>query len=134
MKNLTVGQKILSAIIGLFALLGVYTAAPLGNVADNAVMSATTTSSSWAGIKNQIKSTSGILGSVIIASTTPTSSIGSVMLLKNATSTTDISSTTIAVVGYTTSPQNFPYNMSFSRGLIVEAGTGFNGVYTITTK
>ncbi len=127
-------KKILSIIVGLFALFGVYTATPLGNVNYNEAMMSTTTSSAWAGIKNQIKSSSGIIGSVLISSTTPASSIGAVLILKNATSTTDVSSTTIGIVGYTTTPLNLPVNVSFTRGLIVEAGAGFNGVYTITYK
>ncbi len=134
MKNYSLGQKILGAIIGLFALFGIYQSTPLGNVSETQSMSATTTLSSWSGTYRQLKTSAGILGSVLLASTTPTQAATAIMTFKDATSTTDISSSTIAVVGSNTATGNFPYNIAFSRGLIVEVGVGHAGGYTITSK
>lgn len=125
----TLGQKILGVIVSLFALFGVYQTTNLG--AANDTYTATTTSSAWAGLHIPLKYNSpAVLGSLCVASSTPATPLTQTLTLWNATSTTDSASTTVAVIqtGFTGC---FGYGLSFPRGLIISAGTAFNGFYTI---
>lgn len=129
MKNLTLGQKILSAVLGIFAMFGVYQTANLGGASDT--YTATTTSSAWAGLHIPVKYNSpAVLGSICVASTTGALPLTQTLTLWNATSTTDSASTTIAVIqtGYTGC---FGNDLNFPQGLIISAGAGFAGSYTI---
>lgn len=75
----------------------------------------------------QIKTGQTILGSVVIASSSATS-----LKLKNAASTTDIASTTIATIVAAADEGTFIFDLSASRGLIIESSSGFNGNFVIT--
>jgi hypothetical protein len=104
----------------------------LGGYGDS--YTATSTSSSWAGLHIPVKYNSAtMLGSICVGSTTPATPLTQTLTLWNATSTTDSASTTVAVLqtGYSGC---FGNDLSFPRGLIISAGAGFNGRYTIGYK
>lgn len=88
-----------------------------------------TTTSAIAEGHIQIKSGYGMLGSIVVASSSATT-----FKVWNATSTTDVASTSIT--NFVASPANgtYTYDVNLSRGIIVELPTGFNGAYTITYK
>lgn len=69
------------------------------------------------------------LGSVIVASSSATT-----FRVWNATSTTDIASTSL--VHFVASPANgtYTFDVVAPRGLIVDMPTGFNGAYTVTFR
>lgn len=76
----------------------------------------------------QLKTGQSVLGSIIIASSSAIS-----FKVKNATSTTDIASTTIAIFPAAADEGTYgPYNLSADRGLIIESSSGFNGDIAIT--
>jgi len=73
-----------------------------------------------------------ILDSVVITSSTPYS-----LIIKNATSTTDISSTTVAVINNNSSDAvagTYPLGIVMDRGLILQFENGFYGSYVISWK
>uniref|UniRef100_A0A6H1ZSI8 Uncharacterized protein n=1 Tax=viral metagenome TaxID=1070528 RepID=A0A6H1ZSI8_9ZZZZ len=73
-----------------------------------------------------------ILDSVVITSSTPYS-----LIIKNATSTTDISSTTVAVINNNSSDAvagTYPLGIVLDRGLILQFESGFYGSYVISWK
>ncbi len=76
-----------------------------------------------------LKTSTGALGSVIVASSSATT-----FKVWNATSTTDVASTT--PVQFVASPDNGTYifDAVFDRGIIVETISGFDGSYTITWR
>ena len=75
---------------------------------------------------------STVLGSIVIASTSP-STTGQVKIW-NATSTTDVSSSTVVYMASNTAAGTYTYDMSLSRGMIIELPAGFNGSYNITSR
>lgn len=81
------------------------------------------------GTWNQLKYGQGDLGSVVVASTSAT-----VLRIWNATSSTDVAST--SPVHFVASPANgtYQFDATFDRGIIVERVAGFNGAYTITWR
>lgn len=75
------------------------------------------------------------LGSVIISSTTPATPVTGTLRIMNASSTTDVSSTTLASFPILpTQGGQYVFDSVAPRGCIVEGGTGFNGTYTITYR
>ncbi len=76
-----------------------------------------------------IQSGESVLGSVVVSSTT-----NATFKIWNATSTTDIASTT--ALTFSASPANgtYTYDVSLTRGLILEFPSGFLGSYTITFR
>ncbi len=128
MKN-----KIIGFLIALIALLGGgYGVQKLGGSSEGGADTATTTLASWGGTYRVLKTNSSVLRNVVLASTTPTLAATATMTFKNATSTTDVSSTTIATVGYNTGTGTYTFNAAAPRGLIVEVGVGVSGGYTFT--
>jgi len=103
----------------------------LGSVQDGQGYFSTTTVSLAAGTKAQLKTTGGMLGSLIIASTT--AGLNN-FILKDATSTTDISSTTLAVFGATPTVGTYTFDVVFTRGLVIEATGAISGSITTTYK
>ena len=77
----------------------------------------------------QLKTGQTILGSVTIASSSVVS-----FKLKNATSSTDISSTTITVFPAAADEATYNFDTAISRGLIIESSSGFNGDIVIMYK
>lgn len=100
----------------------------LGSIETGEEYNATTTAAMATGF-SVLKTSSGQLGSVIVAS-----SSAATFTIWNATSTTDIAST--SPVRFVASPANgtYTFDASFTRGIIVEVPTGSNGSYTVTWK
>lgn len=115
-------------------LIGVYfsnqtPSTSLGSIVAGQAYSATSTNSTYANSIRQIKSQSGTLGSIIVTGTSAT-----VVELRNATSTTDISSTTIATFAASPATGTYTFDSSFSRGLAVVFTGSFVGQYVITYR
>jgi len=70
----------------------------------------------------QLKTGYFILSSITIASSSATA-----FKVKNATSSTDIASTTIASFPAAADEMTYDFGLSASRGLIIESTSGFNG-------
>ena len=77
----------------------------------------------------QSSTTLQTLGSVIVASSSAAS-----MTIWNATSTTDVSSTTIAVFKASVGEGTYTFDVALTRGLIIALPAGSNGAYTITYR
>lgn len=69
------------------------------------------------------------LGSIIVAS-----SSGTTFKIWNATSTTDVASTTVTAFKASVGEGTYVFDSTLSRGLIVENPSGFNGDYVITFR
>lgn len=117
-------------IIAVFILLlgGVYISnkqngQTLGSVTDGQVFTATTTynnvGTATFGATKQLKSNAGVLGQVVI-----TTAAAGTIRLQDATSTTDIASTSIATFPASAAAGTYIFNAAFGRGLIVETITG----------
>lgn len=134
-------NKILSTfiVIGLLVVgFGVYSPKPtvnsLGSVVQSGEYQATTTYSKL-GVPlfgtNQtiISNNSGVLGSVVI-----TGAVAGPMRFMNATSTTDVSSTTIAVFPNSTAAGTYTFDLIVTRGLILETTANLLPTTTITWR
>lgn len=125
-------QKIITILLAIVAILGGvnYAVSPkLGSISDGGAYNSTTTPTIGANVR-MIKTGQGILGSVVIGVTSATT-----FELRNATSTTDIASTTI--VSIAASPaigSTMTVDASFDRGLGIVFPDSFTGRYTITYK
>lgn len=131
-SNLTIGQKIAGVIVGVLAFFGLYQGANVanfGSVSDGNAYTATTTDSVYANKKVVIKSGNGVLGSVIITGTSAT-----VVELRNATSSTDVASTTIVTFAASAGTNTYTFDSSFNRGLVANFIGSFAGQYTITFR
>lgn len=100
----------------------------LGSVQDGSEYTyGTTTAAGLKNFKSTTNTSSCVLGSVVIASSSATS-----FTVKNATSTTDVGSTTIATFEANAAEGTYTFDAACSRGVSVDAPAGFNG-YVITT-
>ncbi len=134
-------NKILSTfiVIGLLVVVfGVYSPKPTGNSLGSVVQSGeyqATTTYSKLGVPlfgtNQtiISNNSGVLGSVVI-----TGAVAGPMRFMNATSTTDVSSTTIAVFPNSTAAGTYTFDLIVTRGLILETTASLLPTTTITWR
>jgi len=91
--------------------------------------SATTTDSTYANSRRMIKTSSGVLHTVVVGLTSATA-----VELRDATSTTDIASTTLVKFGASPATGTYLLDVAFSRGLSVVTTGSFTGNYTITSK
>jgi hypothetical protein len=105
----------------------------LGSVMQGGEYNATTTISTSAGTHWVARSvTSGsscTLGSIIVASSSATT-----FTIWNATSTTDVSSTTITTLKASVGEGTYTYDIVCSRGLVIETPASFDGSYTVTYR
>lgn len=134
-------NKIFNTIIvlGLVVIgLGVYsdTSEPkkIGSVAQSGEYQATTTYSklgvpTFGSAQTIIANKNGALGSVII-----TGAVAGSIRLMDATSTTDVSSSTIVVFPSSTAAGTYVFDSFVTRGLIVETTTGLVPTSTITFR
>lgn len=108
----------------------------VGSVTVGGEYQGTTTSvAGFAGLQvSLVSNKAGTLGSVVVSSTTPATPTTGTLRIMNATSTTDISSTTIASFPIQPTQGTYTFDIFAPRGIIVEAGAGFNGTYTITSR
>lgn len=128
---------VVAVVLLLAAILGYVSFIPQvasGSVITGQAYNSTTSISTSAGSFWQARSTSNVggceLGSVVIASTTATAGI----TLKNATSTTDVSSTTIVAFPANAAAGTYTFDIACPRGLIVETPTGFSGQFVVTYR
>lgn len=123
-------------VVLIFAYIVGKRVSPLGSIAIGEAFNATTTTSVDAGVKSQVLSTTNrsscMVGSVIVASTT-TSTIGN-FIIKDATSTTDVASTTFASFDAGVAAGTYTFDSACKRGIILEVPSSFDGAYTITWK
>lgn len=78
---------------------------------------------------NKIRGSLTTLGSIIVASSSATT-----FKIWNATSTTDIASTSIGTLKASIAEGTYTFDVELPRGLVVETPAGFNGNYTITWR
>lgn len=100
----------------------------LGSVVDGSEYTyGTTTAAGLRSFKSTTNSPVCTLGSIVISSSSATA-----FTIKNATSTTDVGSTTIATFEANAAEGTYTFDVACSRGVAVDAPSGFNG-YVITT-
>ena len=105
----------------------------VGSIGTSEGYYSTTTTTSFASTQKVLTTANAIFGSVVVASTTgviPTATL----LIKNATSTSDVSSTTLASFSGQPVAGTYTFDMVAPRGIIIETGAGFNGSYVLTWK
>ena len=104
-----------------------------GSVVGGNEYNSTTTRATSAGTHWLAKSTSNTsycaIGSLIVASSSATT-----LVLWDATSTTDVSSTTIATFKAAIGEGTYTFDTTCKRGLIIETPAGFNGEYIVTWR
>lgn len=129
-------KKALPYIILAVAVLGVLafatskdTTAPLKGVAVGGEYALTQVTSADIGTSS-IKSISGTLGSIVIASTTETGSISFYATSSSATSSANLVFTLPAGV----SIGQYDFDVGFGGGILAEVGAGFNGNYMVTFR
>lgn len=135
MKNLIVVTVIVA--IGLCVFFG------FRNVGDNSTFgsidnydayNATTTSFNWSGFAQgvQLKTSSGVLGSIVLGNAT---AVGTITLY-DATTTVNgavYGTTTLAVINTGATPNTYTYDVAFSRGLLAVSSATL-ATSTITWK
>jgi hypothetical protein len=89
----------------------------------------TTTDSTYANSIRMIKTSSGLLHTIAVGGTSAT-----VVELRDATSTTDIASTTLHRFAASPSTGTYLLDIKFSRGLGIVTVGSFTGNYTISYK
>lgn len=123
-------EKIIAVLAAIIiALGGGYTATNLGSVQDGHAYNSTTTPT-ISGALLMVKEGQGTLGSVVIGVTSATT-----FELRDATSTTDVASTTLLQVA--ASPaigSTMTLDTAFTRGLSIVFPASFTGRYTITYR
>lgn len=130
MKQFNLKNIVIGLLVGLLGLLGVTVGGQkLGGVPQGQAYQATTTDSVYANKKVPVKLGSGVLGSVVITGTSAT-----VVELRNATSSTDVASTTIVTFAASAGTNTYTFDSSFDRGLVANFIGSFAGQYTITYR
>jgi len=126
-----INKILIALVIALTLYIGATTINnnPLGSVAISGEYHATTTVATSAGTHWLARTGSCTLGSVVVASSSATT-----LTLMNATSTTDIASTTITTLKAGISEGTYTYDTICTRGLVVETPADFNGSYTVTFR
>lgn len=121
---------VIVSLLGVFVLTGYPTMGStiMGNDYQATTSISTSANTHW---QAKVAANGGCsLGSVVVAS----SSSGTRFKLWNATSTTDTASTTIADFDEAIAVGTYTYDITCTRGLVVETPTGFSGVYTVTFR
>ena len=89
-----------------------------------------TTTVGMASVQNVISANRVVsLGSIIVASSSATT-----FKVWNATSTTDVASTSVFAMKAAIGEGTYTFDTELTRGLIIEKPTGFNGEYVITYR
>lgn len=139
MRNIIESNRVLLLAVALVLLVvaaiylpSVYTPRAQGSVAEGQEYTATTTGNGQAGLhllaKTTFNGSSCGMGSVIVASSSATT-----FTVWNATSTTDVASTTITKLKAGIVEGTYTFDVS-CRGVVIEAPAGFNGFYTTTYR
>jgi anti-sigma28 factor (negative regulator of flagellin synthesis) len=130
-------KQALPFVLSLALLAGIVLAAPLftetamGSISQDQEYNATTTTAAETRVLKTTYQTSGTcgFGSIVVASSSATS-----YTIKNATSTTDIASSTIVTLKAGIAEGTYTFDATCSRGLIIEAPAGFSGFYVATWR
>lgn len=103
----------------------------VGSIQDGQAYTSTTTSSGWGATTNRmLKVGNGTLGSVVITAATA----GGAFELRDATSTIDVSSTTIATFANGAIGGTYTFDVAFTRGLSIITASGLTASTTITWR
>jgi len=120
----------LFGIIGLLIFLSPeHQEQPIGGVNIANEYHATTTRDMTADAEQLIQTGGSVLGSVIVASSSATN-----MSIWNATSTTDIASTTLTTFDADLSNGTYTFDTIMTRGIIIDLPASFDGDYVITYR
>jgi hypothetical protein len=127
LKYLTLACLFSLVVVSIYSNLKAEPA--IGSVIQGSEYQATTTVYMQAGTQRRILANAGTVGSIVVASSSATT-----FKVWDATSTTDIASTT--VVHFVASPTmgTYTFDVALTRGLVIELPTGFNGSYTVTYR
>lgn len=124
-----IAVAILLAVIGVFSIIWQRPGQVSGSVMPAGEYLATTTVG-MASVHNIVSANRVIsLGSIVVASSSATT-----FKVWNATSTTDIASTSVFGMKASIGEGTYTFDAELPRGLIVEKPTGFNGDYVITYR
>lgn len=119
--------------IAVIVLLGVQSKTSYGSVTSGSEYYGTTTVG-MSDLNSGHFVTTGVttLGSVVVASSSPTG----ILRIKDATSTTDIASTTVTIFATSTTAGTYTFDIALKRGLVIEGSSNstFNGDFVITWK
>lgn len=103
----------------------------VGSIQDGQAYNSTTTNSTWNLVpQRMLKTYGGTLGSVVVTKATA----GVNIELRDATSTTDLASTTITTISSTATSGTYTFDVAFTRGLAVVQGVGNIASTTITWR
>lgn len=128
-KNI-VAVAFLVLALGVFTLFTQVSNIAFGSVMPGGEYSATTTRGVAAGMKVVAANKVVTLGSVVIASSSPTS-----FTIWNATSTADTASTSVITFPANATPGTYTFDADLiTRGLILQLPTGFAGDYVVTYR
>ena len=132
-------MKIKQAVIGILVAIiaalggGYYVSNPVGSIQDGQAYNATTTynlgGAPTFGVAQVLKTSGGTFGSVVI-----TGAVAGAMKFYDATSTTDVASTTIATFPASAAAGTYTLDSAFNRGLIMGTVTGLTPTTTITWR
>lgn len=131
-KYINYGLGVIVSIIVIFSLIhinGVKENSVLGSIQDGMAYTSTSTDSTYANSIRMFKTSGGTLGSVIVGGTSAT-----IVELRDATSTTDSASTTIATFAASPATGTYTFDSAFTRGLSVVFTGSFTGKYMITWR
>jgi cellobiose-specific phosphotransferase system component IIC len=128
-KTLIVISIIVAVLIGAYLVSNKSNKSiTLGGLSDSS-FTGTTTNSTYANSIRMIKTTPGLLHNVVVGGTSAT-----IVEFRDATSTTDIASTSIHVFAASPSTNTYTFDRAFSRGLGVIFTGSFTGNYTVNYK
>lgn len=123
---MTIKKKIIAFLGVLIVLFG--GSATLGSVNQSNEYHATTTSAiadgHWV-----LQTGQSVLGSVVVASSSATT-----FKVWNATSTTDIASSSPVQFGASPADGTYTFDIVMSRGVVIELPANFDGSYTVTYR
>lgn len=115
-------------VIGLFSVVLQGPRQALGSIETGQFYQATSTARLAAGF-NVLKTGPTELGSLLVSSSSATT-----IVIWNATSTTDVASSTFATFKAGVGEDEYVIDASLDRGLIVQIPSGFNGSGAVTWK
>jgi hypothetical protein len=129
-KNVTIIVLAAALVVGYLSIDRAETVDPIRGVSQADGYFATTTSSAFSNSKKRLCGGQSILGTLVIHTATAAN-----LHFRDATSTTDVSSTTIAEIPASMGVGDYVYDVQTLRGLFVESDVGAWGTgATITCK
>lgn len=138
--NYILGFAILGVLASIVAYLSYQNFPAFGGVPQGSEYNATLINSSDVGTSS-IKSMNGVLGSIVVASTSPVGSgVGPYLAFYDTASTTVSTSSLTAKVsfggaGATTPPAGtYEFDVAFGSGIYLWVNPSFNGSYTVTYR